>query len=88
MITQPKEIELYAGEDGKVPFNVWLESIADAKTRQVVDARIARIRLGLMGDVNDVGEGVHEFRIDFGGGYRIYFANTGTDNDFIALRRR
>ncbi len=76
-MTQPKEIELYVTEDGKAPFNVWLDGITDAKTRQVIDARIARIRLGLMGDVNDIGEGVHEFRIDFGAGYRIYFANTG-----------
>ena len=76
-MTQPKAIELYADEDGKVPFNVWLESIASPKTQQVIDVRVARIRLGLMGDVNTIGEGVHEFRIDFGAGYRIYFANTG-----------
>lgn len=77
MMAQPKEIELYGSEDGKVPFNVWIESITSPKTQQVIDARITRIRLGLMGDVNDVGDGVHEFRIDFGPGYRIYFANTG-----------
>ena len=75
MISQPKEIELYVTADGKVPFDVWLESIADRKTRAVIDARLARVRLGLIGDVNDIGEGVHELRINFGAGYRIYFAN-------------
>ncbi len=77
MTIYPKEIEIYVAEDGKVPFNVWLEGIVSPKTRQVIDARIARIRIGLMGDVNTIGEGVHEFRIDFGAGYRIYFANAG-----------
>lgn len=77
MMSQPKEIELYASADGKVPFDVWLESVADRKTRAVIDARLARVRVGLIGDVNDIGGGVHELRIDFGAGYRIYFANIG-----------
>lgn len=34
---------------------------------------------GNLGDVKPVGEGVFETKLDFGPGYRIYFAREGTD---------
>ena len=49
----------------RVPeFDVWLSGIKDGLTQ---------IRLGLLGDVAPVGEGVHELREFFGPGWRIYF---------------
>ena len=49
----------------RVPeFDVWLSGIKDGLTQ---------IRLGLLGDVAPVGEGVHELRELFGPGWRIYF---------------
>ncbi len=41
--------------------------------------RITRFRLGNMGEVKPVGEGVREARIDYGPGYRLYFAERGGD---------
>ena len=38
---------------------------------------VARMEQGNLGDVRGVGEGVIERRIDFGPGYRIYFAWDG-----------
>ena len=44
----------------------------------VIDARLARVRRGNFGDAKSVGDGVHELRIDFGPGYRVYFGREGS----------
>lgn len=41
-------------------------------------ARLNRIRLGNFGDCKSVGSGVEELRIDFGPGYRVYYAREGS----------
>lgn len=39
--------------------------------------RIDRLALGNPGDVRSVGGGVSELKIDYGPGYRVYFAQRG-----------
>lgn len=58
-------------------FTKWLDGLSDVTVRSIVVARIQRLKLGLMGDVEPVGEGVSELRIHVGAGWRIYFARRG-----------
>lgn len=74
MRVEPQELELYQTDKGKTPFEDWLHSLKDQKARAIVRARIARVRLGNFGDSKPVGEGVQELRIDYGSGYRVYYA--------------
>ena len=60
-------------------FVQWLDELADARTRARVLARIRRLAEGNAGDVKPVGEGVSEMRIDYGPGYRVYFAKQGRE---------
>jgi len=55
----------------------WFASLRDRQARARIDARIRRLSLGNPGDAQPVGEGVSELRIDYGPGYRVYFARRG-----------
>ncbi len=64
MDIQPKEIIQYIKSNGKIPFDEWLESFKDWKTRTKIETRLKRLKLGNFGDGKSVGEGVYELRID------------------------
>jgi putative addiction module killer protein len=55
----------------------WLRELRDVHARARIQIRIDRLSLGNPGDVMPVGEGVSEMRIDYGPGYRVYFAQRG-----------
>jgi putative addiction module killer protein len=60
-------------------FTAWLDALADETVRGIIAARIKRLALGLMGDVEPVGEGVSELRIHMGAGWRVYFTQRGKE---------
>jgi putative addiction module killer protein len=59
------------------PFDDWLDGLRDAKGRARIEIRLDRLEQGNFGDCEPVGEGVFELRMDFGPGYRAYFAEEG-----------
>ena len=77
MEVQPREIQRYITSDGRVPVTEWLDSMRDLKARVRIELRIDRASQGNLGDYRSVGEGVFEFRIDYGPGYRVYFGQSG-----------
>ena len=70
------EIRYYIPFGGQQPFDEWfaeLEPVARAK----VTRAIVRLEQGNFSNVKSVGEGVFEYRINFGPGYRVYFGQDG-----------
>ena len=49
----------------------------DAKAAAKVTAAIARLENGNTSNVKSVGGGVYEYKINYGPGYRVYFAYDG-----------
>lgn len=72
----PVEIRYYQTAFEKRPFQEWLDSL-DTTLQQIVAVRLARIRRGLFGDAEPVGEGVFELKLDVGPGCRIYYGKDG-----------
>jgi putative addiction module killer protein len=71
------EIRHYVTADGVDLFSRWLGELADRQARARIKTRIDRVSLGNFGDVEPIGEGISELRIDWGPGYRVYFARVG-----------
>ena len=70
------EIQAYVDADDNNPFDKWFIGLNREASLKVSSA-LERIKLGNTSNMESVGDGVHEFRIDFGSGYRIYFGNDG-----------
>ena len=75
MFEETEELSLYPTED----FQKWLNSFKanDRAALQRINARLRNMTNGHFGRTRSVGEGVIESKIDFGPGYRIYFARRG-----------
>lgn len=70
-------LEIYETMDGKHPFNTWLTGLKDIQTRQKVRVRLERLALGNLSNSKALANGVHEIKLDFGPGYRIYYTKVG-----------
>ena len=70
------ELRYYLGADGRSPFARWFEDLNPIAGAKVVRA-LARMEQGNLSNVKSVGEGVLEYKIDFGPGYRICFGKEG-----------
>ncbi len=66
------EIREYRDRRGRSPFSDWFDGLNAEASRKVTTA-IYRLGLGNFSNSKGVGAGVHECRINFGPGYRVYF---------------
>lgn len=64
-------------ENGCDVFNEWYTSLRDMKTRAVIDRTLNKAALGNFGKNHYCRDGVWEFIIDYGSGYRIYYSLMG-----------
>lgn len=70
------ELREYVDEHGHSRFGSWFASLDAAAAARVVVA-LGKIERGAISNIKPVGEGVAEFKIDLGPGYRIYFGQDG-----------
>jgi putative addiction module killer protein len=70
-------VNSYIDADGNAPFNQWIDSIKDQKTQIIIVNRINRLRGGNLGYCRNLANGIWEMKIDYGPGYRVYFAQAG-----------
>jgi putative addiction module killer protein len=70
---RPKQVIVYADKNGKEPFTDWLDGLQDTVVRRRILTRLSRLAQGNYGDCKLLGEGIHELRLFFGAGYRVYF---------------
>jgi putative addiction module killer protein len=70
------EISYYVDTGRRQPFAKWFAEL-DVVARAKVTRAILRLGQGNFSNVKSVGEGVFEYRIDFGPGYRVYFGRDG-----------
>ena len=71
------EVLRYLTASGTDVIGEWLERLRDVKARARIAARIARLSVGNFGDCKPLRDGVWELRIDWGPGYRVYYAMAG-----------
>ncbi len=70
------ELLEYLDAGGGNPFAAWFDDL-DATAAAKVTTALTRLALGNLSNVKGVGEGVLEYKIDFGPGYRVYFGRDG-----------
>ena len=71
----------YLDAAGESPYRDWFDNL-DVRAAAKVTVALTRVELGNLSNVKGVGSGVHEYRIDSGPGYRIYF---GKDGDRLVI---
>ena len=67
----------YITPEGKDVFGEWLAKLKDARAQAKIVVRLDRVALGNFADCKPVRGGLCELRIDWGPGYRVYYATLG-----------
>ncbi len=70
------EIREYLEADGRSPFARWFDGL-NAPAAAKVAIAVTRVGHGNLSNLKGVGAGVHEIRINFGPGYRVYLGRDG-----------
>ncbi|HTV48172.1 MAG TPA: type II toxin-antitoxin system RelE/ParE family toxin [Phycisphaerae bacterium] len=71
------EVLHYVNESGRDMVRHWLDELRDRRAAARIVIRMDRLAEGNFGDWQPLREGVCELRIDYGPGYRVYYAMAG-----------
>jgi putative addiction module killer protein len=75
------ELRYYLGSDGESPFEDWFSGL-DAAAAAKASVVLGRAEQGNLSNVKGVGDGILEYRLAWGPGYRVYF---GRDGDVLVI---
>lgn len=68
----------YLTDDDASPFRAWFDELESRAAAKVTTA-LVRLGMGNTSNVKSVGGGIHECKIDYGPGYRVYFGMDGKE---------
>lgn len=71
------ELRHYVNAEGQDLFGRWLDGLKDRQAQARVAARLIRLYNGNFGDCKPLAGGIWELRVDWGPGYRVYYAIEG-----------
>ena len=69
----PRHVRNYVTPEGREPYEEWVNSYRNRKTRAIIRERVNRLHLGNFGDYKRLTADLYELRIHYGPGYRVYF---------------
>ena len=69
-------LRYYLTAGGESPFENWFSNL-DAAAAAKVSVALVRLEQGNLSNAKGVRQGVLEYRIDWGPGYRVYFGRDG-----------
>lgn len=70
------DVKEYVDQNGKNPFGKWFAGL-NAQAAAKITAVLEKIARGNLSNVEGVGSGVYEYKLDWGPGYRVYFGKDG-----------
>jgi putative addiction module killer protein len=70
------DVREYIDARGRSPYRRWFDGLSAHAAARIAIA-VTRMSQGNLSNVKGVGEGVMEWKIDWGPGYRVYFAWDG-----------
>jgi len=70
------DVREYFDSKDRSPYAAWFDNL-DAQAAAKTATALTRISRGNFSNVEGVGSGVFEYKLDFGPGYRIYFGKDG-----------
>ena len=70
------ELRSYIDEQGSTPFEAWILDL-DSQAQAKVTIALSRLERGNVSNVEAIGDGVSELKLNWGPGYRVYFGQDG-----------
>ncbi|AKT28166.1 hypothetical protein JMN21_27555 [Pseudomonas syringae pv. actinidiae] len=68
------DVEHLLSANGVDIYQGWLDTVRDTRSKSRITTRVDRATLGHFGVTEPVGDGIFEMKLDFGPGFRVYYA--------------